>query len=151
MLFSQASEYGLRATVELARSSPGEWLLTADLAARLSVPTHYLAKVLQTLARRGILESQRGRQGGFRLAKAAKDISAWDVIVELEDVRRLDSCVMGETVCCDEQPCPLHQVWKNIRSLLVHTLQMMSLQDLAQFPGHGIQGNDSVEREIRGP
>ena len=136
-MFSQASEYALRALTELARYEPEEWVLTQDLAAHLNMPVHYLAKVLQTLARKGILESQRGRQGGFRLGRKAETITAWDVVAELDDVRRLEGCVMGEPVCRDEQPCPLHTLWKDLRQRFMNKLQTTTLHDLAVF-GHAI-------------
>src|SRR5690606_28457725 len=95
-MFSQASEYALRALTELARCGREEWILTGDLAEMLGVPVHYLAKVLQTLARKGVLESQRGRQGGFRLAEAPEETTVYDVVRELDDVRQLENCIMGE-------------------------------------------------------
>jgi len=131
--FSQASEYALRALTELARCEPDQWVLTSDLAELLGSPVHYLAKVLQTLARRGILESQRGRQGGFRLARPADTVTAWDVVAELDDVRKLEACVMGEADCSDETACPLHALWKQIRERFFDELQNTSLRQLAEF------------------
>ncbi|MBK8207051.1 MAG: RrF2 family transcriptional regulator [Planctomycetes bacterium] len=135
-MFSQASEYALRALTELARYPAGEWVLVTQIADPLAIPVHYLAKVLQTLARRGVLESQRGRQGGFRLAKPAWDITAYDVVRELDDVRSLESCVMGEGECSDATACPLHSLWKNIRQRFVTALETTTLKDLAEFQEH---------------
>jgi Rrf2 family transcriptional regulator, iron-sulfur cluster assembly transcription factor len=133
-MFSQASEYALRALTELARCpEPRDWVLTSHMAEYLEVPVHYLAKVLQTLARRGILESQRGRQGGFRLAKAPDEIAAFDVVYELDDARNLESCIMGESTCDDENACPLHTLWKGIREHFVDVLRNTTLKDLADF------------------
>ncbi|MCA8913278.1 MAG: RrF2 family transcriptional regulator [Planctomycetes bacterium] len=140
-MFSQASEYALRALTELARCDPQEWVLTSQLAKLLDVPVHYLAKVLQTLARRGILESQRGRQGGFRLGMSPDDVSAYDVVRELDDIRSLESCIMGENDCSDDTACPLHALWKTIRDEFVDALRNTTLRDLADFqearPGSG--------------
>ncbi|MCB9896158.1 MAG: Rrf2 family transcriptional regulator [Planctomycetes bacterium] len=140
-MFSQASEYALRALTELARCEPEKWVLTGELAELLELPVHYLGKVLQNLARKGILESQRGRQGGFRLAAAAEEITVFDVVRELDDVRALETCVMGEASCSDETACPLHSLWKGIRDRFVKSLQSTTLKDLAAFqeqrPGSG--------------
>jgi Rrf2 family transcriptional regulator, iron-sulfur cluster assembly transcription factor len=140
-MFSQASEYALRALTELARCEEGQWVLAGDMAELLDVPVHYLAKVLQTLARKGILESQRGRQGGFRLAEAAHQITVYDVVRELDDLRSLESCVMGEAECSDATACPLHKLWKSIRDRFTDSLQTTTLLDLARFqeqrPGSG--------------
>ncbi len=132
-MFSQASEYALRALTELARAEGEQWVLTSQLAQRLAVPVHYLAKVLQVLARRGMLESQRGRQGGFRLARPAREITAWDVVQELDDTRALYGCIMGESECSDETACPLHRLWKTIRDQFLQMLQTTTLRELAKF------------------
>ena len=132
-MFSQASEYALRALTELARHPEGEWVLVSQLADPLNIPVHYLAKVLQTLARRGVLESQRGRQGGFRLARPAWDVTADDVVRELDDVRWLETCVMGEHDCSDATACPLHVLWKGIRQRFLSALESTTLKDLADF------------------
>lgn len=140
-MFSQASEYALRALTELARVRKGEWVLAGDMAELLDVPVHYLAKVLQTLARKGILESQRGRQGGFRLTEAPHQITVYDVVRELDDLRSLESCIMGEADCSDATACPLHNLWKGIRDRFTESLHMTTLLDLAKFqeqrPGSG--------------
>ncbi len=132
-MFSQASEYALRAATELARMPQGEWVLTAQLAAALDLPSHYLGKVLQNLARRGLLESQRGRQGGFRLARPAGSISAYDVVRALDDARMLESCIMGENTCSDDTACPLHSLWKGIRTRFLEMLQSTTLKEFAEF------------------
>lgn len=132
-MFSQASEYALRALTELARAPSEDWILTGELANALDIPVHYLAKVLQTLARRGLLESQRGRQGGFRLAKPADSVTAYDVVRALDDVKALESCIMGESECGDEVACPLHKLWKSIRERFVKVLQSTTLRELADF------------------
>ena len=132
-MFSQASEYALRALTELARYPMGEWVLTTQLADPLEIPVHYLAKVLQTLAKRGLLESQRGRMGGFRLAVPASDVTAYDVVKALDDVRTLESCIMGEGECSDETACPLHTLWQSLRQRFVEALETTTLKDLAEF------------------
>lgn len=132
-MFSQASEYALRALTELAREREAGWILAAQLAEKLDVPVHYLAKVLQTLTRRGLLESQRGRQGGFRLARDPATVTAYDVVRELDDVRRLENCIMGENECSDETACPLHSLWKSLRERFIADLRTHTLADLAAF------------------
>lgn len=133
-MFSQASENALRALTILAGCDPAQWVLAHDLATLLNIKVHYLAKVLQTLARRGILESHRGRQGGFRLARKAESITLWDVVAELDDVNKLEGCVMGEDTCSDETACPLHTLWKDLRTKFKEKLQGTTLQQLADFP-----------------
>lgn len=145
-MFTQASEYALRALTELAKCNPEEWILTSDLAELLNSPVHYLAKVLQTLAKRGVLESQRGRQGGFRLARTPETLTAWDIVNELDDVRKLEACVMGEAECSDETACPLHALWKDIRTRFIEELQGTTLRDLADFQNPQL---DELRKAVR--
>lgn len=132
-MFSQASEYALRALAELARCEKGEWVLTSELAELLGLPMHYLAKVLQTLGRKGILQSQRGRQGGFRLADSADMITVYDVVRELDDLSALESCVMGEAECSDATACPMHDIWSGVRDKFIESLRKTTMLDLAKF------------------
>lgn len=136
-MFSQASEYALRALTELARCKPGDCVLTQDIADFLDVPVHYLGKILQTLTRRGILESQRGRFGGFRLARDPREISAYDVVAELDDMRKFESCILGETACSDEHPCPFHTIWTEMRENFLRKLRETTMMDLAVFERPG--------------
>ncbi|MEE9311893.1 MAG: Rrf2 family transcriptional regulator [Planctomycetota bacterium] len=135
-MFSQASEYALRALTELARCEQGQYILASHLAETLDVPVHYLAKVLQTLARRGVLKSQRGRQGGFSLAIDPEKISAYDVVHKMDDLHSLESCVMGESTCDDESACPLHDLWADVREQFITSLKGATLADLAEFQDH---------------
>ncbi|HMS17188.1 MAG TPA: Rrf2 family transcriptional regulator [Planctomycetota bacterium] len=154
-MFCQASEYALRSLSELVRYPEGEWVLTAQLAKPHEIPVYYLAKVLQTLARRGLLESQRGRNGGFRLSKHAGEISAYDVVLALEDVRSLERCVMGEKECSDATACPMHAMWKGFRSQFTEALKTTSLKDLAAFqnlrPNFPQVGDHRSRKVAKGP
>lgn len=132
-MFSQATEYALRSLTEIARASDGQWVLAHDLAEQLRIPGHYLSKILQNLTRAGFLDSQRGRQGGFRLASGAEKLTVWDVICQLDDVRKLESCIMGEARCADDDACPLHAIWKDVRARFKAKLENTTLADLAAF------------------
>lgn len=134
-MFSRTSEYALRALIELAREEEDRPLLAADLAERVGGPSHYVAKVLQQLARKGVLSSQRGRQGGFRLAVDATEVTAWDVVRHLDDLGELERCVLGEAECSDARACPLHALWVDIRGKFTGTLRATTLRHLADFGG----------------
>ncbi len=82
MLLTRASEYALLALDVIRRSdSP---IGTEQLATQLSIPKSFLAKILQSLAKQGILESRKGAHGGFILAKEVHEISVSDIIFAAE-------------------------------------------------------------------
>lgn len=85
MRLSKQTEYGLRAIVQLARIGPRQYVQTRDLSqAESGMPNKFLEAILLTLRRGGFLESKVGREGGYRLAKAPKEIRIGDLIRRLE-------------------------------------------------------------------
>lgn len=108
-MFSQTIEYALRAVVHLAYQAP-EAHTTADIAEATRVPKDYLSKILQGLAREGIVRTQRGVGGGVSLAKDPAELSILDVVnaVEPESVRRITTCPLGLKTH-GVRLCPLHK------------------------------------------
>lgn len=86
-MFSQTVEYALRAMVQLAVDSSGQ-ATTKDIAVKAKVPSAYLAKVLQSMRKGGLIHSRRGVGGGVTLAKPANKISLLDIIDAVEPLKR---------------------------------------------------------------
>jgi Rrf2 family protein len=86
-MFSQTVEYALRAMVQLAADAPAA-STTRQIAAKTKVPSAYLAKVLQSMRRAGLIHSRRGVGGGVALAEAPNDISLLAVIDAVEPLKR---------------------------------------------------------------
>jgi Rrf2 family transcriptional regulator, iron-sulfur cluster assembly transcription factor len=129
MLFSTATGYALRALA--AMPEDGSYSLAKDLAAHLGLPGPYLAKILQTLAQEGILNSVRGPRGGFRLARPAHKIPVGEVVGVLDGMEAMAGCVMG-FINCDgrDKPCPLHAAWCEVKNHLESTLNQVTIHDL---------------------
>ena len=137
MVLSQAAKYALRAAVHLAHT-PQEQAMSRTMADELGVPAQYLAKVLQDLARAGVLQSTRGRGGGFRLARPANDIHLLEVVEALDGPRFAEEgCVLDLPECSEEDPCPLHSQWKEIKASLLKTLGETTLDDVARRTAPG--------------
>ena len=93
-LFSQTTEYALRAVICLASQTEAS-MKTQDIAEITQVSSGYLSKVLQTLGRAGIVSSQRGLYGGFRLARPADEITIFEVVDAVEPLGRIHTCPLG--------------------------------------------------------
>ncbi len=106
-MISQTTEYALRAVVWLAanRAKP---LTAHQIAEATRVPEGYLAKILQGLARAGMLYSQRGLGGGFTLAQSPDKLTMWDVVQAVDPRQRISACPLGFEVHADKL-CPLHR------------------------------------------
>lgn len=113
-MLTQTSECAIRAACELARAEPGTWVGAASLARRLGVSPTYLAKILQTLAREGILSSQRGKAGGFQLKHPASRIRLFDLVDPFDDLTPGRRCLLGQKVCSDATACAAHDRWKEV-------------------------------------
>jgi Rrf2 family protein len=83
-------------------------MTTQQIAAQTQVPAGYLSKVLQSLARAGLVEGQRGVGGGFVLARPAAQIRALEVINAVDPVRRIERCPLGRPDH-EHRMCPLHR------------------------------------------
>jgi len=139
-MLSRSCVHAIRAVVVLASLPPGDYCGTSAIADSTGAPRNYLGKLLLQLSRRGIVESQKGLGGGFRLAKSPDKISLHNVVESIEDVTRWTDCAFGGKVCSDESPCPLHDRWGAVRnaymSLLMNTsvAQLVVTDALAHLP-----------------
>lgn len=106
-MISQTAEYALRAVVWLASRGDGS-LGTLHIAEATRVPAGYLSKVLQALARAGLVVSQPGRKGGFTLVRRAEEISVLDVINAVDPIQRIKTCPL-DLKSHGVNLCPLHR------------------------------------------
>jgi Rrf2 family nitric oxide-sensitive transcriptional repressor len=105
-MFSQTVEYALRAVVWLG-AHPGDPQTNQQIATGTLVPAGYLAKVMQSLARAGLVSAQRGKGGGFELARDAGRISVLEAVNAVEPIRRIHKCPLG-IEAHGSVLCPLH-------------------------------------------
>ncbi len=105
-MISQTAEYGLRAVVALAKESKP--LVTKQLAEITQVPRGYLYKVLQQLSRSGIVRSQRGLYGGYRLVASPEKVTLLEVVNAVDPPRRIHECPL-DLEEHQEMLCPLHK------------------------------------------
>jgi len=106
-MFTQTVEYALRAMVCLA-SRPGQPQSNSQIAAATKVPSAYLSKVLQKLAKAELVQGQRGVQGGFVLARPAAEISILQIVSAVDPIQRIRSCPLG-LEAHGVRLCPLHK------------------------------------------
>lgn len=104
------------------------------MAEILSIPAPFLGKVLQPLVAHGILHSQRGRSGGFRLARPANQILLQEIVDTQERLDRARHCILGQSDCHDHDTCPLHDWWRETSEKLFSMLETMTLADMAHYP-----------------
>lgn len=148
MYFTQTAEYALRAMVYVASLKEGESIRSADLSEKTGIPSHYLSKIMRRMVVDGLVHSQKGHRGGFRLSRPPTAIRFLDILVASGYNPEPDRCAFGWGECDAVNPCPLHPVWSELnnsfldwagrttletvhweRDALERLLSMRSLQD----------------------
>lgn len=129
MQFGTSIEYAVHALVFMADRAPGP-IFVGDVAKATKVSESYLRKVLQLLARAGLVASHRGVKGGFSLAQDARQITLCDV-VEAIDGSLPTWCCVKEKKRCSETPCPVSAAFEEARQKMAESLAQTSIGDLA--------------------
>lgn len=106
-MFSQTVEYALRAVVHLAGAAPAAQT-TDQIAKTTRIPRAYLSKVLQSLRRANVVQSQRGLGGGITLVKTPEELTILEVVNAVEPIERIRSCPLG-LAAHGVRLCPLHK------------------------------------------
>lgn len=132
VIFSRQCEYALQAVIYLALKPGGEMTSIKELARKLDIPYHFLGKILQDLTYKGLLSSQKGPQGGFRLAMPAKDITLFHIIEAVDGVAFTNSCVLGFPECSGQNPCAVHEKWAGVRENIYSMLVNKNIAQVAR-------------------
>jgi Rrf2 family transcriptional regulator, iron-sulfur cluster assembly transcription factor len=129
-VLSKTGLHAVRAMVALARLGDGAYAGAARIAQEIGAPQNYLGKLLQTLAGEGLVESQKGLGGGFRLARKPKDISLLDIAEPIEHISRWSGCILGWPECSEIDPCAIHTRWKTVRNSYLQMLKRTTIAEL---------------------
>jgi len=135
MHLSRESEYGLKAMIYLAQQPPATVLTLHQIAEAEELPAGFLAKTFQKLVRHGLVQSFRGRQRGYRLAREASQISLRELLEAIEGPDLFQRCVFWGRRCGETSPCVLHAGWRGIKPSLTEFLEVTSLASLANSGG----------------
>jgi len=130
MIYSRSAEYAIRAFVHLAQVPEGKYIMVKNIAQEEGIPSHFLAKILQQLARRGLLQSSKGPTGGFHLRQKPEDISLMDIVQALDGLGDYEKCASGLSECNAQMPCGMHDSWVALRSRIIDYLKHTSIADI---------------------
>lgn len=131
-LINKSSLLAINALTVLAQLPPGECAGASSIAKKIDAPANYLGKILQSLASRGLIISQKGKGGGFRLERSPRKISLFDVITAIEDTAKWSKCFLGRKQCLDSSPCHVHDQWKHVKEMNIKFLENINLYDLGR-------------------
>ncbi|AUC75117.1 RrF2 family transcriptional regulator [Olleya sp. Bg11-27] len=132
-MFSKACEYGIRASIFIAKNSfEGKRVSPKEIAAEIDSPQAFTAKILQALVKNNIVNSVKGAYGGFEIDKKDIALIKLSQVVEAIDGDAVYSgCGLGLSKCDENHPCPVHDKFKVIRDGLKVMLETTNLEELA--------------------
>jgi Rrf2 family iron-sulfur cluster assembly transcriptional regulator len=131
MILSKSFGYALRSIIYMALiSSTKHNIQLQEISDELSVPRHFLGKVMKRLAKNGVVDSAKGRTGGFMLNERTLSYSLKDLIILIEGDALFSACVIGFKKCNEKNPCPLHRQIVEIRKQISKTYSETKIGDL---------------------
>jgi Rrf2 family protein len=139
-MLSNSCKYGIRAVVYLASCPQGKGKTgIKQISKDLDLPTPFLAKILQQLAKQKILDSSKGPHGGFSLLKDPKKITLLDIVKTIDGDEIFTNCLIHNETCKslgdNKNYCILHDDYTALRTDLVRLFSVRTVQDLVEKAG----------------
>lgn len=144
-MISQTAEYALRAIVYLGQQ--GEARTIQQIARATKVPSGYLSKVMQGLARNGMVSSQRGLGGGFSLNETPEKLTIYEIVQAVDPIQRIMRCPLNLPEHSDEL-CALHRRLDEAAALVEQSFRKTTVADLLTkpiFPPESVEEKASLE------
>lgn len=132
-MFSKTCKYAIRAMIFVAQNSKqGRKVGIKEISNGINSPEAFIAKILQELSRREIVQSVKGPNGGFYLDKNSMKLTLADIVQAIDGDKLFSSCGLGLEQCSELQPCPLHNQFKHIRKEIYSVLKRAKLIELTE-------------------
>ncbi|MBC7390863.1 MAG: Rrf2 family transcriptional regulator [Opitutaceae bacterium] len=138
-IFSKTCEYAMRAVFFIAhRTTSGERVGIKEIANGINSPEHFLAKILQDLSKRGLVQSAKGPKGGFYMDKVTLNRRLSEVVEAVDGNGIFTGCGLGLSHCSESNPCPLHHEFKGIRNQIHEMLLKTTIEEFNEDLNLGI-------------
>ena len=137
--YSKPTKMAVRILAHMAGEVPELVQTVRDIARATQVPEPSAAKILQSLAREGILESRKGPGGGFRLAQPSAQILLARIVRAVEGEDFMTECIGGFKKCTGNPECPLHSKWTQVKQQMQEFLETTSLEEMLHASQHAAE------------
>jgi Rrf2 family protein len=139
-MISQRAKYALRALVALVEAEAREPLMISEISRRKAIPKKFLEQILLELKRAGIVESRRGRLGGYVLARPAEEVTFGEVLRLIDGPVAMLPCLSRTAYrrcadCADEGSCEIRQVFARVAAASREVLDSTTLADAVKVEG----------------
>lgn len=143
MRISTKGRYALRMMLDLAIHDTGEYISLKDISERQGVTVKYLEQIVTALTRSGMVRSQRGNNGGYRLTKRPSEYTAGDILRVMEGPLSPAPCAEDGSNCDRSGDCAVMPFWRNFAKVINEYVDSVTLQDLKD-QANALNGNDFV-------
>ncbi len=132
-IFSKTCEYGIKAVLFIAHTGvQGRKVGIKEIAAGIDSPEFFLAKILQDLSRKGLVNSIKGPNGGFYITDESLKRPISDIVEAIDGDSLFKGCALGLKQCSEINPCPLHEEFKAIRRRIYDMLHTINIDQFNQ-------------------
>jgi len=143
-IFSKTCEYAIRAVLFIAQKTSANGRVgIKEISIGIDSPESFLAKILQDLSRRGIVQSAKGPNGGFYVDESILKRPITDIVEAVDGNGIFVGCALGLKQCSEVNPCPLHHEFKEIRNKLY---QILNTTTIGEFNADLILGITSLKK-----
>ena len=131
MKISTKGRYALRLLIDLAQHNDSGFITLKDIATRQNISKKYLEQIVPILTKGGMVQSNRGFQGGYRLAKSTNEICVYDVLVATEGNLSCVACLDSDVNTCPrKEDCATLYIYEGLNQVIETYLKGITLQDI---------------------
>ncbi|MBZ4642691.1 MAG: transcriptional regulator, BadM/Rrf2 family [Deferribacteraceae bacterium] len=130
MKITRAGDYALNVMVYIGSQEKNKLFMRNELSEICGIPDSFLGKILQSLAREGILYSERGKKGGFKLLRDPSEITLYEIIKAVEGDIKINDCLVDSNFCAGLSNCNIHSVLNKIRDSFIEELKKYTLENI---------------------
>ena len=141
---TKKADYGLMAMKHLAEHAQDGACSAKDVAESYGIPPEVLAKILQRLAKAGLLHSQHGMNGGYTLARGASEISAYEVIRAIDGPLFITSCITVRGECDQTERCTIREPLRKVNQSIEDVLKKIKIAEMTEI--NEAAGTDTKKR-----
>ncbi|MGZ5190192.1 MAG: RrF2 family transcriptional regulator [Flavisolibacter sp.] len=147
MMFSKSFGYAIRGILYIAiMQDEKRFIQSEEIAQNLTVPKHFMSKILKSLVKDGIISSVKGPTGGFTTNSRTLGVPLMKIFRKTEGEETFETCVLRLNHCNPFHPCPLHSQIENIRQKLDFVLVNTTIEDLLKKNQPGLHLKNSTKK-----
>ena len=131
MLLTKTVRYGLRAAINIAKTSHNRPVSIGSIATQENLPLDFLEQIFYKLQKAGLVRAIRGARGGFVLNRTPAEISVQDIFVALGGTHDLTPCMLkGKAPCDRAEPCAAHEIWTGLQKIIEKYQTKVTLKEI---------------------